>query len=169
MIDSFENKTPSVHPSAYVHPTAVLVGDVSVGADCSVWAYAVLRGDIGSIVIEEGSNIQEHVLIHTSIDSNVHIGKYVTIGHQAIIHGATIEDEVLIGMASILLDHAHIKKHSVVGAGALITSNKTFDQASLLLGSPAKKIKQVSEKEISEIIINAKHYIELKEKHRGEQ
>jgi carbonic anhydrase/acetyltransferase-like protein (isoleucine patch superfamily) len=169
MIESFLEMTPRINPSAYVHPTAIIVGDVVIEANCSVWPYAVLRGDIGSIYIDEGTNIQEHVLIHTSTDSNVRVGKHVTVGHQAIIHGACVDDDALIGMGSILLDHSHILKHSIVGAGALVTSKKTFPIASLILGSPAKRVKEVSAAEIKEIRVNADHYIELKEKHRGEQ
>lgn len=168
MVESFLQWTPKIHPSAYVHPTACIIGHVVIEANCSVWPYAVLRGDIGLIHIQEGTNIQDHALIHTSTDSTVIIGKNVTIGHQAMIHGAHIEDDVLIGMGSVLLDHSLICSHSIVGARSLVTSNKTFPKASLIIGSPAKVIRLVNEEEIHGIIENAEHYKRLKEEHRGE-
>lgn len=169
MIETFLEWTPKIHPSAYVHPTACIIGDVIIDADCSIWPYAVIRGDLGQIHIQEGTSIQEHVLIHSDKDSKVTIGKHVTVGHRAILHGTHVDDEVLIGMGSILLDYSHIKKHSIVGAGALVTSNKTFLSRSLILGSPAKVVKEVSEQDIISIKENAEHYIQLKNKRRGKQ
>lgn len=169
MIETFLNWTPKIHPTAYVHPTACIIGDVIIEADCSIWPYAVIRGDMGHIHIQEGTNIQEHVLIHSDKDATVSIGKLVTVGHRAIIHGSHIEDEVLIGMGSILLDDSHIRKHSIVGANALVTTNKTYQERTLLLGSPAKVVREVSEQEIVSIQQNAEHYIQLKEKRRSNQ
>lgn len=169
MIETFLEWTPRIHPSAYVHPTACIIGNVIIEADCSIWPYAVIRGDMGLIHIQEGTNIQEHVLIHCDKGSSVSLGKYVTVGHQAILHGTHIEDEVLVGMGSIVLDYSHIKKHSIVGAAALVTSNKTFPEKSLILGSPAKVVKEVSEPEVKKIRENAEHYVQLKDKRRGKQ
>ena len=163
MIESYLEWTPKIHPSVYVHPTACIIGNVIIEANCSVWPYAVIRGDIGSIRIQEGTNIQDHALIHISNGTSVNIGKYVTIGHHAIIHGAHVDDEVLIGMGSVLLDDSHILKHSIVGASALVTAKKTFLEGSLILGSPAKRVKEVTQQEIVGIKENAEHYIQLKE------
>ena len=163
---SFFNHSPKIHSTAFVHPTAVIIGRVIIEADCSVWPYAVIRGDIEPIHIKRGTNIQDHVVIHTSTDAPVEIGEYVTIGHQAIIHGATIHEKVLIGMGSLLLDHSVVHKHSIIGAKAMITSNKIIHERSLMLGSPATLVREVTQQEIFQIKENADHYIRLKKQYQ---
>lgn len=163
---SFFNHSPKIHSTAFVHPTAVIIGRVTIEADCSVWPYAVIRGDIEPIHIRRGTNIQDHVMIHTSTGAPVEIGEYVTIGHQAIIHGATIYENVLIGMGSLLLDYSVIHKHSIIGAKAMITSNKVVAERSLMLGSPAELVREVTQPEILQIKENADHYIQLKKQYQ---
>lgn len=163
-IEAFNNKSPKIDATVFVHPTAVIIGDVTIGAHSSIWPYAVLRGDVEPIVVGENTNIQDHVLIHSTTGNPVFIGKYVTIGHQAIIHGAIIEDEVLIGMDSLILDGARIKTHSLVGAKALVTTNSIVPEKSLVLGAPAKVICDLNQTQIKGILDNAHEYIELKNK-----
>ncbi len=165
-IQSFFNHIPNVHPTAFVHPTAVIIGQVTIESDCSVWPYAVIRGDIEPIHIKRGTNIQDHAMIHTSTGAPVVIGEYVTVGHQAIIHGATINEKVLIGMGSLLLDHCVIHKHSIIGAKALITSHKVVKANSLMLGSPAQFVRDISQAEMFSIKENADHYIRLKKQYQ---
>lgn len=163
-IETFDNKTPKIDSTAFIHPTAVIIGDVEIKAHCSVWPYAVLRGDVEPIVVNEKTNIQDHVMIHSAKGYPVTIGKSVTIGHHAIIHGATIEDEVIVGMDSVVLDGAIIKTHSLVGAKALVTSRTVVPHKSLVLGAPAKVICELNQTQIKSILDNAQEYLELKDK-----
>lgn len=140
---------------------AKLIGNVEMKNNVSIWYNAVLRGDIEPITIDENSNVQDNCVVHVSKNYPVKIGKNVSIGHGAIVHGCTIEDNVLIGMGAIILNGAHIGKNCLVGAGALVTENKTFPEGSLIIGSPAKAIRQLSEEEIESITENATHYVEL--------
>ena len=165
-IQSFFNHSPNIHPTAFVHPTAVIIGRVTIEADCSIWPFAVIRGDIEPIHIRRGTNIQDHVVIHTSTGAPVEIGEYVTIGHQAIIHGATIHEKVLIGMGCLLLDHSIVHKHSIIGAKAMITSRKIIHERSMMLGSPATLVREVTQQEIFQIKENADHYIRLRKQYQ---
>ena len=147
-IREIRGHTPQVGENTFLAETAVLVGDVTVGRDCSIWYNAVLRGDVNTITIGDRTNIQDGVVIHTLFDgskhpSQTHIGNDVSVGHNAVIHGAIIEDNCLIGMGSIILDGAVIGQGSVVGAGALITKGTVIPPNSLVLGSPAKVVKDL--------------------------
>lgn len=153
----------------YIGENVVLKGNYSISNDCSIWHNTVIRADSDTITIQENTNIQDLVMIHTGFDHcPVFIGKNVTIGHSAIIHGCTIGDNCLIGMGAILMNHSKIGKNCIVGAGSLITENKSFPDNVLILGSPAKVIRELTEEEIQNITNNAKLYIseakkELKE------
>ena len=140
---------------------ATVVGNVTLHQNVSVWYGSVIRGDSDSIEIGENSNIQDLSILHTDHGYPIHIGKNVTIGHRAIVHGCTIEDEVMIGMGAILMNGAKIGKHSIVGAGALIPEGKEIPANSIVVGMPGKIIHQTSEKQVEEILENAKHYVEL--------
>lgn len=140
---------------------ATVVGDVTLHQNVSVWYGSVIRGDSDSIEIGENSNIQDLSVLHTDHGYPIHIGKNVTIGHRAIVHGCTIEDEVMIGMGAILMNGSKIGKHSIIGAGALIPEGKEIPANSIVVGMPGKVIHQTSEKQIEEILENAKHYVEL--------
>ncbi len=133
---------PKVHPSAYVAPTAVIVGDVTIEEGVSIWDGAVIRGDVSYIKIGKNSNVQDNAVIHVSHDAPTIIGENVTIGHLAMVHAAKIEDNVIIGINSVVLDNAVIGEGSIVGAGAVVTSNTKIPPNSLVLGIPAKVIKR---------------------------
>ena len=145
---------------AYIAEGAIVLGDVTLGEDSSVWFHATVRADREKSVIGTGSNIQDNAVVHTDKGYVVEIGSLVTIGHGAIIHGCSIGDNSLIGMGAIILNGAKIGNNCIVGAGALVTKNTIIPDNSLVLGSPAKIIRQVTEEEIQASIDNAKLYIE---------
>lgn len=149
----------------YKGKNVVMIGNIHCGDNCSFWHNAVIRGDSDCITIGEKTNIQDLVMIHTGFYNNpVRIGKRVTIGHSAIIHGCTIEDDCLIGMGAIIMNGAIIKKHCIVGAGSLVTEGKIFEENSLILGSPAKCIRKLTHDEIENIEKNAMLYVEKAKK-----
>jgi len=137
---------PQIDESAYVDESAVLIGDVKVGPKASIFPCCVLRADINSIEIGEGSNVQDGSVVHLSDDFGVKIGKWTTIGHNAVIHACEIGDGCLIGMSATILDGAKIGDGSIVGAGALVTKNTVVPPGSMVLGSPAKVVKQLDDK-----------------------
>ena len=137
----FNGKTPKIAPSARIAENAVLVGDVTVGADVSIWYGAVVRGDTAPIVLGYGCNVQDNCVVHGSEGYPAKIGKNVTVGHGAIIHGCTIEDDCLIGMGAVVLNGAQIGSFSIVGAGALVTERKEIPPYSLVVGVPGKVVK----------------------------
>ncbi len=144
-----------------IFPGAHVFGDVEIGENTSVWYGAVIRGDSGPIKIGKNSNVQDNCVLHSSPQLTLEIGDYVTIGHAAVVHGCTIEDNVLIGMNATVLNGAKIGKNSIVGAGAVVSENKEYPEGSLILGIPAKRIKDVSQEQIDGIRHNAVHYVEL--------
>ena len=140
-IVEYKGKRPVIGERVFVAEGACLVGDVTIGNDSSVFYNAVLRADLSSIVVGERTNIQDNVSVHLSLDEGVVIGNEVTVGHNAILHACTIDDNVLIGMGAIVMDGAHIKKNCVVGAGAIVTQGKEFPENSLVVGSPARVVR----------------------------
>ncbi|MGE9296515.1 MAG: gamma carbonic anhydrase family protein [Puniceicoccales bacterium] len=145
------SKTPDIHPSAYVAPQATVIGDVTLKAQSSVWPGAVLRGDINSIVIGEGSNVQDGSVVHLADDYGVEVGNYVTIGHLAMVHACQIGDECLIGMSSTVLDGAVIGPRCVVGAGALVTKGFVAPEGSVIMGVPGKIVKTLTPEEQADL------------------
>ncbi|MDQ6913175.1 MAG: gamma carbonic anhydrase family protein [Verrucomicrobiota bacterium] len=135
---------PRIHPGAFVVPNATVIGDVSLGEESSVWYGAVLRGDINRIIIGARTNIQDNVVVHLSDDYPAIVGDLVTVGHSAIVHACTIDDEVLVGMGVIILDGAEIGARSIIGANALVTVGKKIPPGSLVYGSPARVVSQLS-------------------------
>jgi carbonic anhydrase/acetyltransferase-like protein (isoleucine patch superfamily) len=159
---SFKEKTPTVSASAFVAPDAWVIGDVSVADDVSVFFNVVLRGDIEKIAIGRGSNLQEHVLVHTSHGMNpATVGEDVTVGHRAIIHGCTIQDRCLIGMGATILDNAVIGEGSIVGAHTLITKGTIVPPGSLVMGTPGKVIRPLNPEETKSLLTSAKRYQDL--------
>jgi len=152
---------PQIDASAFVHPAAVIMGDVRLGPLTSVWPCTVLRGDINSIEIGEGSNVQDGSVVHLADDYGVKVGKYVTIGHKAMIHACTIEDECLIGMSATILDGAVIGARSIIGAGAVVTGKTIIPPGSLVLGTPAKVVKTLSEEAQAQVRVWAEKYVEV--------
>ena len=137
--------TPVVHSSAYVHPTAVLIGDVHVGANCYVGPCASLRGDFGRIVMEAGSNLQDSCVVHAFPGRDAIVRRNGHVGHGAILHGCTIEEDAMVGMNSVIMDEAIIAARSIVGACAFVKAGFECEPASLIVGSPAKVLRQLSD------------------------
>jgi len=133
---------PEIHKSSFIAETAVIIGDVKIGKNCGVFPHAVIRGDESSVRIDDGSNVQDCCVIHCDKEHIVKIGKNVSIGHAAVVHGASIEDDCLIGINATVLNGAKIGKGSIVGANALVTSDMEVPENSLVLGVPGKVIKQ---------------------------
>ena len=163
MIYSFDGITPKIADSAFLAESADIIGDVTIGDGSSIWFGAAIRGDEGKIVIGENSNIQDNATIH----SNTKIGNGVTVGHNAIVHGCEIADNCLIGMGATVLDGARIGEGSLVGAGALVTGGKEFPPKSLILGSPAKLVRELSDDEVAGNIKNAEEYVKLGKKYKA--
>ena len=157
---------PRIDPAAYVSPHAIVIGDVRLGPRASVWPTAVLRGDINFIEIGEGSNIQDGCIVHLAEDLPVIVGKLVTVGHGAILHACTVEDECLIGMRATVLDGATIGAGSIVGAHSLVTKDMQIPPGSLVMGTPAKIVRALRPDEIAGIRTWADHYVALGPIHR---
>jgi carbonic anhydrase/acetyltransferase-like protein (isoleucine patch superfamily) len=153
MLASVFGKDPKISASAWIAPSAAVLGDVTLGEHASVWFGAVLRGDVNHIVIGDYTNVQDGAVVHVTHGGHpALIGKRVTIGHKALLHACTVGDDCLIGMGSILLDGVEIGDGSIVGAGALVTPGKKFPPGSLILGSPAKAVRPVKPGERLEMI-----------------
>lgn len=152
--------------SVVILPGAKVSGDVTLGRDCSVWYNAVIRGDAAPIVIGEGSNIQDNCVLHTAPDAPIHVGKGVTVGHSAILHGCTVGDNSLIGMGVIVLDHAEVGRDCVIGAGALVTGGARIPDGSLALGQPARVVRPLRPEEIEKNRTSAARYAQKKELYR---
>ncbi len=166
MIHNFEKNTPTLHKDSWVASNAVLIGKVILKKEANIWFNVVLRGDIEPITIGEGSNVQDGSVFHTDPGCPLTLGKSVTVGHMVMLHGCTIEDDCLIGIGSTILNKAKIGKNSIIGAHALITENKIIPERSLVLGSPGKVIRQVTDEEIEGIKENARHYVENFKKYK---
>lgn len=150
---------PQVSDEAMVLDEAVLIGKVILADRVSVWPGAVLRGDNEAITVGEGSNLQDGCVVHTDPGSPVTIGRQVTVGHLAMLHGCTVGDGVLVGMNATILNDAVIGDHCIIGAGALITSNKTFPPRSLIVGAPAKVVRELSDEEVAGALKNGETYV----------
>lgn len=159
-IYALDDAAPDIAPSAWVADNATVLGTVSVGAHASIWFGAVVRGDTDHIAIGEGSNIQDGSVLHADEGVPLTIGRHVTVGHQVMLHGCTIGDESLIGIGAVVLNGAKIGKHCLVGARALVTENKEFPDGWLILGSPAKAVRPLTEQEIQGLRHSAQHYID---------
>ena len=166
MFYDLENKKPKNSGENWVAPNAVIIGDVILDKNSSIWFNATLRGDIEYIHIGEGSNIQDGSVLHTDPGCRLKVGKDVTIGHMVMLHGCTIGDNSLIGIGAVILNKAKIGKNSIIGANALITENKIIPERSLVIGSPGKVIRQVTDEEIKHIKENAAHYVSNYKKYK---
>jgi len=170
MIKSFLGAEPTYDDTNYIAETAALVGDVTLGAGASIWHQCTLRGDVNWIRVGRATNVQDHTVVHvTHGTAPTDIGAHVTIGHGAIVHGCTIEDEVLVGMGATLLDHAVIGRHSIVGAGALVTKRTQIPPRSLVLGQPAEVVRTVTQEEVEGIQDGARNYRRYAAVHDGRQ
>ncbi len=151
----------------YIHPSSVITGNVTLGRDVSVWPGAVLRGDIDSIVIGDETNVQDGVIIHVDYGVPVRVGSRVTIGHRAVIHGCTIEDDCLIGMGAVVLNGALIGTGSMVAAGAVVLEGARIPPGSLVAGVPGKVRRELTADEHLAVVRNATHYVDLTAAHRA--
>lgn len=168
-VRTFQGMHPKVHPSVYLEPSAVVIGEVTLEEDVSVWCNATIRGDVGPIVIGARSNIQDNCVVHQTRGlSKTIVGSEVTVGHGAILHGCVIHDRVLIGMHATVMDNAVIPSQCLVGAGSVVPPGKVFEEEGwLLLGSPARPVRRLTEDEVATIAASAEHYIGYVREHRG--
>lgn len=155
-----EGVQPEVASSAWIADSAQVIGKVHIGADASVWFGVVARGDSDHLTIGEGTNVQDASVLHADLGSPLVIGRHVTVGHQVMLHGCTIGDESLIGIGAIVLNGAKIGKNCLVGAGALVTEGKEFPDGSMIIGSPAKAVRQLTPEQIEGLRRSAQHYID---------
>lgn len=160
-IEKYLDKMPKISSTAKVFQGANVIGDVTIKDNVGIWYNCTLRGDMAPITILENTNIQDHTVIHTDINNPTYIGKNVTVGHMAIIHAATIEDEALIGMGSIILDGAYIGKNALVAAGTVVPPGKKVPERTLVMGNPMKIVKELSDDAIKDILRNKDHYVKL--------
>jgi carbonic anhydrase/acetyltransferase-like protein (isoleucine patch superfamily) len=157
---ALEGVAPDVADSAWIAESAQVMGQVHIAADASVWFGTVVRGDTDRITIGEGSNVQDASVLHADLGAPLVIGRHVTVGHQVMLHGCTIGDESLIGIGAIVLNGAKIGRNCLVGAGALVTEGKEFPDGSMIIGSPARVVKQLSPEQIAGLRRSAQHYID---------
>ena len=176
MIRKFENHKPNIHAAAYIDETALVSGEVTIGEDSSVWPMTVIRGDVNFIKIGKRTNIQDTSVLHVTHASNEHsvkvtdtqigypliIGDDVTVGHKALLHACTIGDRVLVGMGSIIMDGVIIEDETIIAAGSLVPPKKVLESGYLWVGSPAKKTRELTEKEKKYLKYSAEHYVRLK-------
>ncbi|MBU2708635.1 gamma carbonic anhydrase family protein [Zooshikella marina] len=166
---SFQDKSPVVADSAYVDPAAVVIGDVVIGEDCSIWPATVIRGDMNWIRIGDRTSIQDGSVLHITHASSynpegypLQIGNEVTVGHKAILHGCTIDDQVLIGMGATIMDGAHVCSHVVVGAGSVVPPGKRLNSGYLYVGTPARPVRELTDMEMEYFRYSADNYVKLK-------
>ncbi|OMH39475.1 gamma carbonic anhydrase family protein [Motiliproteus sp. MSK22-1] len=174
-IRSYQGMTPQLGNAVFVDPTAVVLGDVSLGDDCSVWPLVVIRGDMHRIRIGARTSVQDGSVLHITHAGPYNpegfpliIGNDVTIGHQAMLHGCTIGDRVLVGMGTMVMDGAVVESDVVIGAGSLVPPGKTLESNFLYVGRPVKKVRPLTEKELSFFTYTAANYVGLKDKHLSE-
>ena len=159
-IYQLDSLIPSLHASAWVADDAQVIGNVTLAEDVSVWFGVVVRGDTESITVGKGSNIQDNSVLHADHGKPLVVGENVTVGHQVMLHGCSIGDNSLIGIQAVVLNGAKIGKNCLVGAGALVTEGKEFPDGSMILGSPAKVVRQLSAEQIEALKMSARHYVD---------
>jgi carbonic anhydrase/acetyltransferase-like protein (isoleucine patch superfamily) len=166
LVATVAGRTPTIDPAAYTAPTSVVLGDVRLAPGASVWYHTVLRGDCESITIGPGSNVQDNSTVHADPGFPAVVGAGVTVGHNAVLHGCVIEDDVLVGMGATVLNGARIGTGSLVAAAALVPQGLQVPPASLVAGVPAKVLRPLSEEEQEGLRLNAEHYVALAALHR---
>ena len=168
LYDLGPHRVQTVGDEFYAAPSSAVIGRVFLGRDASVWFSAVLRGDSNDIRIGDGSNVQDTAVIHVDADAPATIGRHVTIGHAAVVHGCTVGDHSLIGIGATILSHAVIGQYCLVGAGALITERKVFADRSLIIGAPARRLRELTDQEIQGLEQSAAHYVAQGQRYRRE-
>ena len=169
MIRSFEGKTPKTGDAAFLAASAVVLGDVTLGPNASVWYGAVLRGDAGAITVGEGANIQDCAVLHCDEGGHVTVGKNVTVGHSAIVHGCEVGEGTLVGMHATLLNHCRVGKNCIIGAGALVPEGMEIPDGMLALGVPARLVRPVSDEQRRYAAENAAYYVAEARRHAAEE
>ncbi len=171
-IRNFNNLQPAIHSTCFIDETALVLGDVEMGEDSSIWPFTVARGDVNSIKIGSNTNIQDNSVLHVTHDGpynpggyDLVIGNKVTVGHRVILHGCRVADSCLIGMGAIIMDGAVIEPQSLIAAGSLVPPNKHLESGYLWMGSPVKKIRALTAEEIESIDYSSKNYVKLKNQH----
>lgn len=174
MLRSYEGHIPRVAPSAWVDDTALVIGDVTLGSDVSVWPMAVLRGDVNAIRVGAASNIQDGSVLHVTHDGpyspgglTLEVGREVTVGHRVVLHACRIQDRVLIGMGSVVMDGVEIGADTILAAGSLVPPGKALEGGHLWRGSPARRVRPLTDEEREQLRYSARHYVQLKERHAG--
>ena len=169
-IRSFKNITPTIGEKTYIDEAACVIGDVVIGKDCSIWPMVAIRGDVNFIRIGDRTNIQDGSVLHVTHKGPLSpqgnaltIGSNVTVGHGAVIHACTIEDECLIGMGSVILDAAIIKKGAMIGAGSVVSPGKELAGGYLYVGTPARQARELNQKEKDFLLYSSQHYVKLKD------
>lgn len=166
MIKELKGKKPDIKESCFIAENAAVVGDVKIDENTSIWYGVCIRGDMDRTIIGKNTNIQENSTLHNDFGTPTIVGNNVTIGHNCVIHGCKINDNVLVGMGSIILNGAEIGENTIIGAGSLVTQNKKIPSGVLCLGSPAKVVRNLTEEEIKSIEESSKHYIEMANEHK---
>ena len=171
-IRTFQDKAPNIADSVYIDDSAVIIGDVTIGADTSIWPMVVIRGDVNSISIGRCTSIQDGSVLHVSHDCTytpggfpLKVGNGVTVGHKVILHGCTVGDYCLVGMSATIMDGAVLQDNVMLGAGSLVGPGKTLESGYLYVGSPAKKIRELTEDEQGFLQYAAEHYVKTKNLH----
>jgi carbonic anhydrase/acetyltransferase-like protein (isoleucine patch superfamily) len=173
-IRSFAGKTPEIAPGAYVDDSAVVIGDVKIGEDSSIWPMTVVRGDVHSITIGKGTNIQDASILHVTHDGKFSpggfplvVGDYVTVGHRVTLHACTVGNYCLIGMSATIMDGAVLGDKLIIGAGGLVPVGKVLEGGYLYVGSPVKRVRELNDKELEFLEYSANHYVKLKNQHKN--
>lgn len=173
-IRSFAGKTPEIAPGAYVDDSAVVIGDVEIGEDSSIWPMTVVRGDVHSITIGKGTNIQDASILHVTHDGKFSpggfplvVGDYVTVGHRVTLHACTVGNYCLIGMSATIMDGAVLGDKLIIGAGGLVPAGKVLEGGYLYVGSPVKRVRELNDKELEFLEYSANHYVKLKNQHKN--
>ena len=172
MIRAFEGITPVIAASTFIDETAVVIGNVSIGEHSSIWPAVVIRGDVNTITIGDRTSIQDGSVLHVNHDADynpggdpLNIGSYVTVGHKVMLHGCTIEDHCLVGMASTILDKAVVESNTMIGAGSLVSPGKVLESGYLYVGVPARQVRKLTDEELAYLDYAADFYANLKSKH----
>ena len=173
MIRSFEGITPVIGASTFIDETAVVIGNVTIGEDSSVWPTTVIRGDVNRITIGDRTSIQDGSVLHVNHDADYNpggdplsVGSDVTVGHKVMLHGCTIEDRCLIGMSSTILDKVVIESNTMIGAGSLVSPGKVLEGGYLYVGAPARQVRKLTDEELAYLDYAADFYAQLKSRHR---
>lgn len=173
-LSSYQQHVPQLGNGVFVHPRATVIGQVTLDNHVSIWPHSVVRGDVHKIRIGEGTNIQDMCTLHVSHQSPwdpagapLVIGAHVTVGHQVILHGCTLEDQCLIGMGSIVMDKAVVQKQVLLGAGSLVSEGQVLESGYLYFGRPARRVRPLTEAELAHFEYSAQHYIRLKNQYLG--